>query len=229
MCFSWFQLSRVWLCRFLKLVQQSIPCIPSVWKQRFGVFTIWACYRLGGWFWFPFCPRPAHHSWIYLLKIFAFELMGYFVWQSVVNSFLNLVYLIPVEQSVILQICILSGSWFDKVWFSRFLYSNCQLDRVQFAVYVQASFIWTRWNSSNGPVARLLRWSVFVLCLVTYGHTCHPWIHLSPAAMAEAFFSIYCLERTPLFQKCSLSSSTTLICSIFIPKLPHYTVTLCHL
>ena len=33
----------------------------------------------------------------------------------------------------------------------------------------------TRWYSSNGPAARLLRWSVFVLCLVTYGHvhTCH--------------------------------------------------------
>ena len=36
----------------------------------------------------------------------------------------------------------------------------------------------TRWYSSNGPAARLLRWTVFVLCLVTYGHlhcghTCH--------------------------------------------------------
>ena len=28
----------------------------------------------------------------------------------------------------------------------------------------------TRQYSSNGPVARLLMWSVFVLCLVTYGH-----------------------------------------------------------
>ena len=27
----------------------------------------------------------------------------------------------------------------------------------------------TRWYSSNGPAARLLRWSVLVLCLVTYG------------------------------------------------------------
>ena len=26
-----------------------------------------------------------------------------------------------------------------------------------------------RWYSSNGPAARLLRWSVLVLCLVTYG------------------------------------------------------------
>ena len=68
MCFSWFQLSRVWLCWFLKLVQQSIPCIPSAWKQKFGVFTIWACYRLGGWFWVSFCPRLAHHSWISLYK-----------------------------------------------------------------------------------------------------------------------------------------------------------------
>ena len=31
----------------------------------------------------------------------------------------------------------------------------------------------TRWYSSNGPAARLLRWSVFVLCLVTYGPMCH--------------------------------------------------------
>ena len=27
----------------------------------------------------------------------------------------------------------------------------------------------TRWYSSNGPAARLLRWLVLVLCLVTYG------------------------------------------------------------
>ena len=38
----------------------------------------------------------------------------------------------------------------------------------------------TRWNSSNGPAARLLRWPVFVLHLITYGHTCHIWSHLSP-------------------------------------------------
>ena len=57
----------------------------------------------------------------------------------------------------------------------------------------------TRWYSSNGPAARLLRWSVFVLCLVTYGHTCHghtcqPWSHLSPRPMVTLFTCVTCIH-----------------------------------
>ena len=46
-------------------------------------------------------------------------------------------------------------------------------------IYCIICYALTRWNSSNGPVAWLLRWLIFMPCLVTYSHTCHMWSHLS--------------------------------------------------
>ena len=61
------------------LLKGPVLSFPSAQKQRFGVSTFRTCYQLEGWFWFPFCPRPARYSWIYLRTISAFELMGYVV------------------------------------------------------------------------------------------------------------------------------------------------------
>ena len=67
-------------CRDLRsrpcCMKSALLSFPSARKQSFGVSTFRTCYRLEGWFWFPFCPRPARYSWIYLRTISAFELMG---------------------------------------------------------------------------------------------------------------------------------------------------------
>ena len=56
----------------------------------------------------------------------------------------------------------------------------------------------TRWNSSNGPAARLLKWPVFVLHLVTYGHTCHIWSHLSPLVTCVTCIYVWVSKYLPI-------------------------------
>ena len=56
-------------------------------------------------------------------------------------------------------------------------------------IYGIICYALTRWNSSNGPAAWLLRWLIFMPCLVTYSHTCHMWSHLSQILFPESHIS----------------------------------------
>ena len=56
-------------------------------------------------------------------------------------------------------------------------------------IYCIICYALTRWNSSNGPAAWLLRWLIFMPCLVTYSHTCHMWSHLSQILFPESHIS----------------------------------------
>ena len=73
----------------------------------------------------------------------------------------------------------------------------------------------TRWYSSNGPAARLLRWTVFVLCLVMYGHVhCG---HTCPKCYMYSCPNICILPYLPLFSEINFVWKATFAKKILFP------------